>query len=116
MIHAKKCEPEYFNAVASGEKPFEVRVEDETARFLVGDFLALNEYGDIDGHGRDYTGRSCLLEITYTLRDPRFVKEGTVILGVRPCTIIKAEDCGLKVTARELFTADIYGRKGGGGA
>lgn len=89
MIHSKKCEPEYFEAITKGLKLFEVRKKDKECCFLVGDFLALNE---IDGGGDSLTGKCCLVEITYVLRDPRFVKEGFCILGIKPCAISRSSD------------------------
>lgn len=89
MIHSKNCEHEYFEAITKGLKLFEVRKEDEACCFLVGDFLALNE---IDGVGGSLTGKCCLTEITYVLRDPRFVKEGFCVLGIKPCKISRSSD------------------------
>lgn len=82
MIHTKKILPEYFDAVTSGKKLFEIREEDKSACFLVGDFLALNEF-----KAGSYTGRCCLTEIVYTLRDPEYVPEGKCIMGIHPCRI-----------------------------
>ena len=43
MIHAKKVRPEYFAALRSGNKTFEVRREEDGEPFYaVGDYLALN--------------------------------------------------------------------------
>lgn len=108
MIYSKKIEPEYFEDVVSGAKPFEVRREDDCV-FEVGDFLALNEYEpDVL---KEYTGRCCLAEITYVLRDPRFVADGFAILGIRPCAIGTSKERASIVTERELYTIPVY--KGG---
>lgn len=82
MIHARKCEPEYFQAVIDGRKPFEIRTIEPDTAYNAGDFLALNEWS-ITG----YTGRCCLVEITYVLDSERFVRAGTAVLGIRPCII-----------------------------
>ena len=82
MIHARKIDHEYFEAVISGKKSFEVRREDQEQCFLVGDLLALNEVGN-----SGFPGRACLVEITYVLRDPKFVRDGFCVLGIRPCYV-----------------------------
>lgn len=87
MIHSKNCEAEYFEAVTKGLKPFEVQQDDEECRFLVGDFLALNEVSK-----GSLTGRCCVTEISYILRDPRFMKEDFCILGVKPCAINRKDE------------------------
>ena len=47
MVHALKIYPEYYEAVKSGKKPFEVRKNDRD--FKVGDILALNEFDPLEG-------------------------------------------------------------------
>lgn len=105
MIYSKKIEPKHFEGVVSGDKSFEVRREDDYA-FEVGDFLALNEYEpDVL---KEYTGRCCLVEITYVLRDPRFVADGFAILGIRPCSIGTAKERAFMVTDHKLYTVPVY--------
>ncbi|NBK09762.1 DUF3850 domain-containing protein [Enterococcus asini] len=58
MIHELKILPEYFEAVVSGRKRFEIRKNDRG--FKVGDNIILREW--IDG---DYTGDSYYGVITY---------------------------------------------------
>lgn len=60
MIHALKIQPQYFEAVRSEVKTFELRKNDRD--FHVGDFLALNEWD-----GDRYTGRTELREVRYML-------------------------------------------------
>ena len=79
-VHDLKIMPEYFRAVKSGEKTFEVRFNDRN--FQKGDMLHLREW---DGNG--YTGESIFVEVTYILNDPGFCKDGYVIMA-----IIKKED------------------------
>lgn len=81
MIHELKCLPEYFSAVASGNKTFEVRKNDRP--FVVSDFIALNEYSIAGG----YTGRCAMLEITYILDSKDYCKDGFVVLGIDACAI-----------------------------
>lgn len=88
MIHELKCWPEYFQAVKSGEKPFEVRKWERPYR--VGDYLLLREYDNLK---LNYTGDSIKREITYLLdmtylpgdNIPHFA--GYVVMGLKcePC-------------------------------
>lgn len=85
-VHELKCEPPYFEAVASGLKTFEVRYADRN--FGVGDELHLREYVPSDplrhvqAWGGRYTGRECRAVVTYLLRDPRYVAPGSVALSI----------------------------------
>ncbi len=81
MIHQLKIEKQHFEDVVSGKKTFEVRNNDRN--FQEGDGLALNE---IDENGV-YTDRSALYDVIYVLKNPEYVKEGFVILGIRPCVV-----------------------------
>lgn len=90
MLHQLKIRPEYFIDVATGRKTFEVRKNDRD--FHVGDFLGLNELTSV--HGNEIseikeTGRFILAEVTYVISDVNYVKEGYVILGIKPCTVVK---------------------------
>lgn len=68
MTHALKTWPEYYKAVASGEKTFEVRRNDRP--FKIGDKLLLQEY---DPKKEQYTGRELERSITYILNgDSKF--------------------------------------------
>ena len=82
MIHALKIIPPYFEDVLSGVKSFEVRLADRPYR--KGDLLALNEY---DEEKQRYTGRSCLVYIDYILSEPEYVKNGYVIMAIKPCAV-----------------------------
>jgi ASC-1-like (ASCH) protein len=62
MTHALKTWPEYYKAVESGKKNFEVRRMDRP--FKVGDKLILQEYNPIKG---EYTGSELERRITYIL-------------------------------------------------
>lgn len=84
MIHELKTLPQYFNAVVSGEKYFEVRKLDRP--FRVGDLLALNEY---DGEKKAYTGRCCVVYVDYILDDATYCKSGYVTMSVKPCSVMK---------------------------
>ena len=101
MIHEVKCCPEYFAALKSGIKTFEVRKKDRP--YQVGDILALNEFAPfeyefsseemrerfsrtVNDVGR-YSGDCLLFKITYILDDPQYCKDGMVILGLARCEI-----------------------------
>lgn len=84
MIHELKILPEYFNAVISGKKTFEIRKNDRP--FHKGDLLALNEY---DADRKCYTGSSCLVYVDYILNNPDYVKKDMIIMGIKPCTVIR---------------------------
>ncbi len=77
MIHELKTWPQYYNAVCDGSKNFEVRKDDRD--YQVGDGLLLREW---DPLSETYTGAKTNVIVTYTLRDPQFVKDGYVIMGV----------------------------------
>ena len=74
-IHIKKCWPEYFQAVESGLKPFELRNEDDV-RYEVGDLLILQEEDKDTGK---LTGQVVAAQITYVL----FLAQGYTALGIR---------------------------------
>lgn len=85
MVHALKIYPEYFEAVKSGKKPFEVRKNDRD--FKVGDILALNEFDPLEGAEGKYTGWTLFKRISYILDDEAYCKAGFVIIGISPCMI-----------------------------
>lgn len=78
-VHELKTWPEYFAAVASGAKPFEVRQNDRG--FEVGDRLRLREWNRDE---KAYTGRVLEREVCYILRGPAFgIKRGWCVMGFR---------------------------------
>lgn len=84
MIHVRKIDQKYFEALRSGRKRFELRDErDAEVPFACGDFLALNEW-DSAGHVAEghYTGRCLLFEILYILRDYKLLQPGVVCLSL----------------------------------
>lgn len=86
MIHELKILPEYFNAVISGEKTFEIRKFDRP--FHKGDMLALNEFD-----GQYWTGNSCLVYVDYILNDPNYVKKDMIVMAIKPCRVIRGGCC-----------------------
>lgn len=82
MIHELKIYPDFFKAVISGEKTFEIRKNDRP--FHKGDLLALNEF-----NGTNWTGNSCLVYIDFIMNNPEYVKENMVVMAIKPCTVYK---------------------------
>jgi hypothetical protein len=76
MIHELKTWPEFFEAIISGDKKFEIRVNDRD--FNKGDALSLREYNP---ETKEYTGRQTTCLVTYVLGEP-WAPEGTVIMSV----------------------------------
>ena len=74
--HEQKILPEYFEAIVKGEKNFEVRFNDRN--FSKGDILFLREHD-----GREYTGRTITVEVTYLLDNPAYCKDGYVIMAIK---------------------------------
>lgn len=77
--HTLKTVQPFFNDILSGEKTFESRRDDRG--FEVGDELELVEY--LPRRKTNKTGRRLRVEVTYCLRDPKHVKRGFVIMGIK---------------------------------
>lgn len=77
MEHELKIYPKYYEDVISGQKTFEVRINDR--KFQVGDILVLKEWDNIR-----YSGRVCNVIITYMI-DDKFagIMPGYVVLGIK---------------------------------
>jgi hypothetical protein len=90
--HELKCWTPYFDAVRTGEKPFEVRRADR--KFEVGDVLWLREWTRdtapngtaLSNWGRprgSFTGQNLVRVITYVLAGGQFgIEPGYVVLGL----------------------------------
>lgn len=63
QVIRKKCWPEYFEAVVSGKKNFELRLNDFNIK--EGDILILEEW---DPGIKQYTGRKIEKKVTYVLK------------------------------------------------
>ena len=74
-----KIKSEYFEAVKSGKKTFEVRFDDRG--FKVGDKVVLRELAAHDNY--KYTGRCIEVEITYILDDAEYCKPGFVVFSFK---------------------------------
>lgn len=74
--HDLKILPEYFNAVNSGIKTFEIRKNDR--KFQIGDTLILRE---IFNNSKEYTGRMLRKEVTYITDYEQ--KEGCIVMSIK---------------------------------
>lgn len=93
--HLLKTNPEHFDAILSGTKTCEVRINDRD--YQLGDVLVLREWGTWRGpvethdYSGDYSGRVAIYEVTHctytkdlTARDtPRFGPEWAV-MSIKP--------------------------------
>lgn len=77
-VHMLKILPEFLAPLSTKEKNFEVRYNDRD--YKVGDLLILQEWNP---QWEIYTGRWLCAQISYILDDPRYCKEGYVILGLK---------------------------------
>lgn len=85
-VHVLKCDPEYFEAVESGKKPFEVRRDDREPPFETGDIVAL-----VHGPGIRY-GERLVKRIGYVARGGR-IPEGFCVFALVPAKV----DDGIRV-------------------
>ena len=84
MIHDLKILPQYFDAVLSGDKTFEVRsIKDRT--FNLGDTLRLREWhysAEIAGANGGYSGREISVQVTYILPGITYKGDEAVVMGI----------------------------------
>lgn len=81
-VHKLKTWPEFYNAIESGEKTFEVRKDDRATPFRVGDVLHLQEW--LPGK-KAYTGRHMTVDVTYLISGPAFgIERGFVCMAITP--------------------------------
>ena len=82
-----KVWPEYFEAIARGEKTFEARSTHNGARsFAAGDKLVLKEFKPDPTPG-SHTGRVLPARVTYVLNGPAFgIEKGHVIMSIKVIT------------------------------
>ena len=110
-IHELKILPQYFQAVKSGEKTFELRKDDRG--FQVGDILMLKEfnlnekYETIEGAETYFSGRKILRQINYILKDETEsmgLNKGYAILGIKPID----EDAELEWKSNMIEWGEIH--------
>ena len=79
MVHELKIKPLYFSKVLSGEKTFEIRIDDRN--YSVGDILILNEFSN-----SRYTGNKVIVKVIYLLGHedfPEGIPKGYVVLSIK---------------------------------
>ena len=77
-VHYLKVECEFYTPLSMHLKNFEVRKNDRN--YQVNDILIFREWSaDIEA----YTGFVLCAQISYILDDPRYCKEGYVVLGLK---------------------------------
>lgn len=76
MTHQLKIKSEYFKAVISSKKSFEIRRNDRN--FQEGDILELREIND----SGSYTGAVCYVNVTYVLDSEEYLPKGYVAMSI----------------------------------
>ena len=108
--HYLKILPDYYDHVKSGDKTFEVRLNDRD--YQVNDVLHLQEFTE-----GEYTGRELVKVVSYILNNPDYCKEGYVILALKnhlkcskvlcPAQRGTADNCTLTPQECMWFTKEI---------
>jgi ASC-1-like (ASCH) protein len=76
MIHQLKTLPEYYHAINTGRKTFEVRKNDRD--FQIGDILILKEYD------KGYTGNEIKVKLIYILYGGQFgIDKDYCVMGIK---------------------------------
>ena len=78
LQHTLKVWPQFFAALDSGAKGFEVRKDDRN--FQVGDILRLREWSEASG----YSGRETTRTVSYVLRDWAGLSPDYVVMSLNP--------------------------------
>lgn len=82
-VHELKTWPDYFQAIASGVKGYELRFNDRG--YVVGDILLLKEYDITTDH---YTGDELRVEVTYIYNaaegDNFGLAPGWCVMSIKP--------------------------------
>jgi len=79
-VHDLKTLPNYFKAVETGKKNFEVRSTSD-GTFKVGDRVHLHEF---EANKQQYTGKMLSRRITYVLSEFEGLAPGYVCFGIEP--------------------------------
>lgn len=88
--HYLKILPEFYEAVKSGAKTFEVRLNDRD--YQVNDVLHLQEFNN-----GEYTGQELVKVISYILNDASYCKDGYVVLALKDRYICSKVLCPMQV-------------------
>ena len=98
--HFLKTWPQFYRAVARGDKRFEVRKDDRA--YQAGDVLVLQEY---DPERREFNGPSVRVRVTFVLRGGEFgIEPGFVVMSLGEPTEDDMGPMGL--------SAATFGRRG----
>lgn len=82
MEHELKTWPAFFDAIARGEKTFEVRKNDRS--FRVGDTLRLRRFNPTTGFLDHYDGQEVRAEVLYVMHGGAFgLAQGWVCMGIK---------------------------------
>ena len=95
--HQLKCWPEFFKALASGEKTFEVRKDDRG--FRAGDRLDILEW---DPRSQEYTGGQLMFDVTYILAGKPWLEKDYVVMGLRSTPHDFDPDADMREYSRQL--------------
>jgi len=85
-VHVVKSWKQWFKDVITGARTSDIRRNDRD--YAVGDYLSLNEFDPIK---REYTGRMCMVEITYIQQNhynpcaesPHCLTDGFAVLSIK---------------------------------
>ena len=95
--HHLKIMPEYFNAVISGAKRFELRRNDRD--YQVGEYLMLREW-----YKGQYTGNRAKVRVEYVLQNVPGLKDDYCILSISP--VLAGYDISHEIFDEEEFGGD----------
>ena len=97
-MHDLKCWDCYFEAVDSGLKTFEIRLNDRD--YKLHDSLLLREW---DPARKVYTGRALLMRVTYIFGSPTHLPIGYLAMSIQPAggNLEYARELGLAEAARK---------------
>lgn len=89
--HELKTWPDLFEDVVSGKKRFDVRRNDRTPKFTVGDELLLREYIPPSDHSEgSYTGKVARFRVLYILDLGRVAyRSGFVVMTIEPINAMR---------------------------
>lgn len=84
--HYLKTWSKYFKPVVSGEKTFEIRINDRN--YQIGDILVLQEY---DFDTQTYTGDAFRVIVAYIFYGGRFgIDDSMVVMAIKPINHCRA--------------------------
>lgn len=106
MEHELKILPQYFAAVKSGEKTFELRKNDRG--YEVGDTLLLKKFVLREEPKKSYyTGDKIIKEISYILEGGQYgLEEGCCVLGLKDIRKVKCCNVACKYNSAECIKKD----------